>query len=207
MQPHGVFYNKTNEGSLYNDGTSGTAKQDDVVRPNHSFDYVWTVPEHVAPTEDDPDCLTWVYSSGVDPIKDVYSGKIFTNPYQFMSEVFERMCLLSYPFCLKFYMLHYTPLPFSLCLGLIGPLLVCKKGTLNSDGKQKNVDKEFVLMFTVSNENDAWYIEKNVNEFIGSSAASSYEYGKPGFLGNIGTFSAADGLSYWPKTCIFIHIF
>jgi hypothetical protein len=62
--------------------------------------------------------------------------------------------------------------------GLIGPLLVCKKGTLDSEGRQKNVNKEYILMFTVSNENEAWYIEKNVKEFIGASAANSYEYGK-----------------------------
>ncbi len=63
-------------------------------------------------------------------------------------------------------------------IGLIGPLLVCKKGTLDSNGKQKNIDKEFVLMFTVSNENEAWYIEKNVEEFIGGAAAKSYVVGK-----------------------------
>ena len=40
-------------------------------------------------------------------------------------------------------------------------------------GKRKDVNKEFVLLFTVSNENGAWYIERNVKEFAGSS----YEYG------------------------------
>ena len=49
----------------------------------------------------------------------------------------------------------------------MGPLLVCKKGSLDQDGKQKNIDKEFVLLFTVTNENDAWYIDKNVREFAG----------------------------------------
>lgn len=33
-------------------------------------------------------------------------------------------------------------------------------------------------MFTVSNENEAWYIEKNVNQFIGGAAAKTYTYGK-----------------------------
>ena len=66
--------------------------------------------------------------------------------------------------------------------GLIGPLLVCKKGSLDGNGKQKNIDKEFFLMFTVSNENEAWYIEKNVQQFIGGSEASSYEYGKTEYL-------------------------
>ena len=33
-------------------------------------------------------------------------------------------------------------------------------------------------MFTVSNENEAWYIKKNVKEFIGGEAAKSFTYGK-----------------------------
>ncbi len=78
MQPHGVFYDKSNEGSLYDDYTSGVKKQDDLVRPGEIFVYNWTIPEHVGPTEEDADCLTWVYTSAVDPIKDVYSGN-FTN--------------------------------------------------------------------------------------------------------------------------------
>lgn len=82
IQPHGVFYNKSNEGSLYNDGTSGIAKQDDLVKPGQTFGYDWTIPEHVGPTKDDPDCLTWVYSSAVDPIKDVYSGNHYEFFYQ-----------------------------------------------------------------------------------------------------------------------------
>lgn len=61
-------------------------------------------------------------------------------------------------------------------LGLVGPLLVCKKGTLDASGKQKNIDKEFVLYFTVTNENKAWYIKRNVQQFSGSS----YEYGNVG---------------------------
>ncbi|XP_028411443.1 hephaestin-like protein [Dendronephthya gigantea] len=133
IQPHGVIYDKSNEGSMYKDGTSNSAKRDDSVRPNDVFVYTWTIPKHVGPTKDDPNCLTWVYSSAVDPIKDVYSG-------------------------------------------LIGPLLVCKKGSLDAEGKQKSISKEFFLMFTVSNENEAWYIEKNVNEFIGGEAAKSFAY-------------------------------
>lgn len=60
-----------------------------------------------------------------------------------------------------------------LVVGLVGPLLICKKGTLDANGKQKNFDKEFILYFTVTNENMAWYIRQNAREFAGSS----YEYG------------------------------
>lgn len=45
--------------------------------------------------------------------------------------------------------------------GLVGPLLVCKAGALGTDGKQKGVDKEFFLLFTVLDENKSWYSNAN----------------------------------------------
>ena len=126
IQAQGVFYNKSNEGLPYQDGTSGSAKKDDKVAPNKTVVYTWTLPDHLAPTDEDPDCLTMVYTSAVNPVKDVYSG-------------------------------------------LVGPLLVCKKGTLDENGEQKNVDKEFILYFIVTNENVAWYIKRNAKQFAGSS--------------------------------------
>lgn len=46
-------------------------------------------------------------------------------------------------------------------LGLFGPLLVCKKGSLDSNNKQKNVNKEFVLHFVVTLEKNSWYYQDN----------------------------------------------
>ncbi|XP_012584366.1 PREDICTED: coagulation factor V [Condylura cristata] len=40
--------------------------------------------------------------------------------------------------------------------GLIGPLLICKKGTLTEDGIQKMYDKQHVLMFAVFDESKSW---------------------------------------------------
>ena len=75
IQPHGVFFNKPNEGALYEDRTSGAAKLDDNVRPGQMYTYRWTVPEEVGPTSTDAQCVTWLYSSSVDPVKDTYSGE------------------------------------------------------------------------------------------------------------------------------------
>lgn len=63
------------------------------VAPLHNFTYRWTVPKHVGPTASDPPCLTWMYSSAVNPIKDPSSG-------------------------------------------LVGPLIICKPGTLDENNKQ-----------------------------------------------------------------------
>uniref|UniRef100_A0A2I2YY20 Coagulation factor V n=1 Tax=Gorilla gorilla gorilla TaxID=9595 RepID=A0A2I2YY20_GORGO len=40
--------------------------------------------------------------------------------------------------------------------GLIGPLLICKKGTLTEDGTQKTFDKQIVLLFAVFDESKSW---------------------------------------------------
>lgn len=63
------------------------------VAPLQNFTYRWTVPKHVGPTSSDPPCLTWMYSSAVDPVKDSSSG-------------------------------------------LVGPLVICKPGTLDDNNKQ-----------------------------------------------------------------------
>nr|XP_015107721.1 hephaestin isoform X3 [Vicugna pacos] len=115
IQPHGVFYEKDSEGTVYNDGSSHPGL---VANPFEKVTYRWTVPTHAGPTARDPACLTWMYFSAADPIRDTNSG-------------------------------------------LVGPLLVCKAGALGADGKQKGVDKEFFLLFTVLDENKSWYSNAN----------------------------------------------
>lgn len=48
--------------------------------PNETYLYTWIVPEAVAPTENDPSCLMWVYHSNVDSTKDTHSGKVSIFP-------------------------------------------------------------------------------------------------------------------------------
>ena len=49
--------------------------------------------------------------------------------------------------------------------GLIGCLIVCKKGTLeeNRPWKRKDVDHEFCLRFALTNEGFSWYLNENKN--------------------------------------------
>ena len=49
--------------------------------------------------------------------------------------------------------------------GLIGCLIVCKKGTLeeNKPWKRKDVDHEFCLRFALTNEGFSWYLNENKN--------------------------------------------
>ncbi|KAL7847206.1 hypothetical protein SRHO_G00221860 [Serrasalmus rhombeus] len=117
MQPHGLQYGKEFEGAEYADGT---VKNGSHVQPGDSFTYRWQVRE--GPSESDPPCISYLYYSSSDPIRDTNTG-------------------------------------------LIGPLLVCKRGALSSNMTQREVDHEFFLLFSVLDENLSWYLEENVQTY------------------------------------------
>lgn len=47
-----------------------------LVRPDTTHQYEWVVPKGGGPTEKDPDCITYLYYSAVDPIRDTNSGLV-----------------------------------------------------------------------------------------------------------------------------------
>jgi FtsP/CotA-like multicopper oxidase with cupredoxin domain len=55
--------------------------------------------------------------------------------------------------------------------GLIGPIIVGREGSLRADGTPKDVDREFVQMFTVFDENASWYLDENIETFAGDPAS------------------------------------
>jgi FtsP/CotA-like multicopper oxidase with cupredoxin domain len=55
--------------------------------------------------------------------------------------------------------------------GLIGPIIVGREGSLRADGTPKDVDREFVQMFTVFDENASWYLDENIEAFAGDPAS------------------------------------
>ncbi|XP_071964870.1 hephaestin-like protein [Antedon mediterranea] len=116
---HGAAHNKTNEGSLYNDGINSKG---DGILPGETYMYEWVVPATSGPSETDSSCVTWAYYSSVNPVRDINSG-------------------------------------------LIGPLIVCKPGTVNKDGFRTDVDREYAVLFTVLDENKSWYLDENINTY------------------------------------------
>ncbi|KAM8770514.1 ceruloplasmin-like [Rhynchonycteris naso] len=54
--------------------------------------------------------------------------------------------------------------PRDIASGLIGPLILCKKDTLDNE-KEKNIDQEFVVMFSVVDENLSWYLDDNIETY------------------------------------------
>ena len=49
--------------------------------------------------------------------------------------------------------------------GLIGPIIITKRGQANPDGTPKGIDKEFVTMFAIMNENKSPYLDYNIKTF------------------------------------------
>lgn len=61
---------------------------------------------------------------------------------------------------------HANP-PADMQSGLIGPIIITKKGKANSDGSPEDIDREFVTLWTVFDENSSHYLAHNVNTFTG----------------------------------------
>jgi FtsP/CotA-like multicopper oxidase with cupredoxin domain len=50
--------------------------------------------------------------------------------------------------------------------GLVGPIIVARRGQANPDGTPKDVDREIVALFTAFNENESWYLQENIAAHI-----------------------------------------
>jgi FtsP/CotA-like multicopper oxidase with cupredoxin domain len=61
----------------------------------------------------------------------------------------------------------HTNEPADTNTGLVGPLIITRKGSANPDGSPKDIDREFVTLFTVFDENASHYLEQNINRFTG----------------------------------------
>ncbi len=49
--------------------------------------------------------------------------------------------------------------------GLIGAIIVTARGMAGPDGKPKDVDREFVNLFIVFDENTSWYLDHNIQTY------------------------------------------
>uniref|UniRef100_A0A8C9YQD7 ferroxidase n=1 Tax=Sander lucioperca TaxID=283035 RepID=A0A8C9YQD7_SANLU len=77
IQPHGVQYSIEQDGTLYhNELEVVTPPPAALVRPGTMHTYEWTVPVGAGPVEGEADCLSYLYYSGVDPVKDTHSGLV-----------------------------------------------------------------------------------------------------------------------------------
>jgi len=54
--------------------------------------------------------------------------------------------------------------------GLAGPIIITRHGEANPDGTPKGVDREFVTMFAIFNENKSPYLDYNIKTFARNSS-------------------------------------
>jgi FtsP/CotA-like multicopper oxidase with cupredoxin domain len=102
IHPHGLRYDKANEGAMYLPTGHGSS-----VAPGGRFTYHWLADEGSGPGADDPNSVVWWY-----------------HPDE----------------------------PIEINAGLLGPIIVTKKGELGADGIPKGIDREFIAMFMIFDE-------------------------------------------------------
>jgi manganese oxidase len=80
IHPHGVFYDKENEGANYEDAKFAGGN----VQPGQEFTYTWTVNERAGPGPQDASSVVWLYHSHVHDFDETYLGlngvMIITKP-------------------------------------------------------------------------------------------------------------------------------
>uniref|UniRef100_A0A8B9FMQ9 ferroxidase n=3 Tax=Psittaciformes TaxID=9223 RepID=A0A8B9FMQ9_9PSIT len=117
LHAHGLFYEKSSEGSIYDDESPAWFKEDDQVQPNNSYIYVWYANRRSGPVQSEAACRSWIYYSDLNMEKDIHSG-------------------------------------------LIGPILICQKGTFSKSNNSKTSTRDFFLLFMVFDEEKSWYFDK-----------------------------------------------
>ncbi|KAM8745224.1 ceruloplasmin [Acanthopagrus schlegelii] len=102
----------------------------------------------------------------------------------------------------RFYHSHVAA-PKDINSGLIGPLIICKRGTLDVHGDRSG-DYQYALLFMVNDENFSWYLDENIRTYISNPASGLKEnedfiesnkmHGINGFLyGNLPGLSMCQG--------------
>ncbi|XP_037325333.2 ceruloplasmin [Pungitius pungitius] len=93
IQPHGVQYSVEQDGTLYHNELEESYTEKKLrelkkeprvvtpppaalVKPGTMYTYEWMVPLRAGPVPGEADCLTYLYYSGVDPVKDTSSGLV-----------------------------------------------------------------------------------------------------------------------------------
>ena len=49
--------------------------------------------------------------------------------------------------------------------GLVGPIIISRKGNLLANGRLKGIDRELIVLFTIFDENKSYYLSKNIDAF------------------------------------------
>lgn len=59
--------------------------------------------------------------------------------------------------------------------GLVGAMIIARQGMALADGRPKDVDKEFVTLFMMFDENQSWFIDENIKRHTDDPAGTKKE--------------------------------
>jgi hephaestin len=80
--------------------------------------------------------------------------------------------------------------------GLIGPMIITRKGMAKPDGSPIDVDREFVTLFSVLNENSSLYLDKNIQAFAGDPSSVNVDdegFGESNLMHSINGYVFGNG--------------
>jgi FtsP/CotA-like multicopper oxidase with cupredoxin domain len=83
--------------------------------------------------------------------------------------------------------------------GLIGPIIITQRGKARDDGRPVDVDREFVNLFMIHDENASWYLDENVARTGADPSTEEFEesnlkHGINGFIfGNLPMMTMRQG--------------
>jgi FtsP/CotA-like multicopper oxidase with cupredoxin domain len=63
--------------------------------------------------------------------------------------------------------------------GLVGAMIVTRRGMALPDGRPKDVDKEFVTLFMIFDENQSWFIDENIQKHTDDPAGTKKDEATP----------------------------
>ena len=70
--------------------------------------------------------------------------------------------------------------------GLIGAIIVTRRGMADANGKPKDVDREFVCLYMLFDENQSWYIDHNIQTYTGDpKGVNKFEFKPADGNGNL----------------------
>ena len=75
--------------------------------------------------------------------------------------------------------------------GLLGAIIVTRRGQANPDGTPKDVDREIVALFNTFNENASWYVQENIDKHISAADQKTLNTSEANFSDSQGYFTFA----------------
>ncbi|XP_048192248.1 coagulation factor VIII isoform X2 [Perognathus longimembris pacificus] len=126
-----------------------------------------------------------IYPHGITDVSPLHSGRLpkgikYLKDFPILpGEIFKYKWTVtvedgptkSDPRCLTRYYSSFINLERDLASGLIGPLLICYKESVDQTGNQMMSDKRNVILFSVFDENQSWYLKENMQHFLSNASA------------------------------------